>query len=191
MPTEQKLSPSLSSDKTKSAILHNETMRRFSAFAVAAFLTITHAFSAAADVWLDGPTLEEIRKDNRPFETPKPRNDGQETLIYCMVATAVIETLFFYLCGYRKRKTLTYIFFINLLSNFILNAFLFPTLQDPNMDAYTYAVGVGAFETFVFVFEFLLLGIHTGWKLKIFFLLIASNALSYGIGELFYHFVYG
>jgi len=145
---------------------------------------LVFAFPAAADM----PAFPWPEKMEEKLLPPQPWNDGQDHIIYCMLATAAIETMFFLLCGYKKRKTLIYVFFINLLSNMILNAFLLPVIQwDLALKS---AALTAALETGVVLFEFLLLGIHTGWKLKILFLLMLSNAISFGIGEFYYRLAY-
>ncbi len=145
---------------------------------------LVFALPAIADVWVEPWEAEEMNKRYLP---PQPRNDGQDHIIYCMLATAAIETMFFLLCGYKERKTLMYVFFINLLSNMIINAFLFPIIQWDVSRNFTTVIA--ALEAGVVLYEFILLGFHTGWKLKIFFLLIISNALSFGIGEFCYQFI--
>ena len=150
----------------------NSAVKQFVLFAVLLLPVIVRAFPAAADVM-----------DYDPFNGKGERYDY---IIYCMLATAVIETLFFFLCGYKDRRTLMYVFFINLLSNLILNLPVYP-LQ---WDTFTRWWMIAAYESVVIVFEFILLGIRTGWKLKIFSLLILSNLLSYGLGELYYRLVY-
>jgi len=148
--------------------------RLFLAFIVLLFMSSICIFPVFAD---------EI---SLPMDMPiyHTRADYQDLLICCMLATSIIETLFFRLCGYKERKTLTYVFFINLLSNLIINIFIYYTMPDAGFSA----TEITALETGVVLFEFLLLGIHTGWKLKIFGLLVIANALSYvfGFGKLFY-----
>jgi len=141
--------------------------------AVLFITTVFSAFPAAADVLSPEPFYEKAER--------------YDYIIYCMLATAVIETLFFCLCGYRERKIIMYVFFINLLSNLLLNFPVYPMQWDDNFASWTI---IAAFEAVVIAFEFGLLGFHTGWKLKIFLLLVASNALSYAFGELYYHAVY-
>ena len=43
--------------------------------------------------------------------------------IYCMLVTAIVETIFFWCCKYRKVDFLTYVFFLNLATNFVVNQF--------------------------------------------------------------------
>lgn len=153
----------------------------FSAIIIAVITAVIYVLPAVADMPV--PDFPEEKKFFSPGNNdPQPRDDGQDPIICCMLATAVIETLFFRLCGFKERKTLMYIFFINLLSNLILNLFSYFSMPEIGFSMFD----IAALETGVVLFEFLLLGIHTGWKLKIFGLLILSNALSYSIGMLFY-----
>ena len=150
--------------------------RLFSAIIIATITAIIYVLPAMADIPVYDFPIE------KKFNDPQPRDDGQDPIIYCMLATAVIETLFFRLCRFKERKTLMYIFFINLLSNLVLNLFSYYSMPAEGFPM----IATAALEIGVVLFEFLMLGIITGWKFKIFGLLILSNALSYGTGLLFY-----
>ena len=141
-------------------------------FAVLLLPVAIYAFPSAADIIV--------------YEPFNGKGEEYNYLICCMLATAVIETAFFLLCGYKDRRTLMYVFFINLLSNLLLNFKFLPLLLEPFLKWWI----ILAYETVVIVFEFILLGFRTGWKSKIFGLLIIANILSYGTGELYYRLVY-
>jgi len=93
--------------------------------------------------------------------------------------TVVIETAFFAAVGYRDRYALTVIVCANVVTNLLLNLFLW--LVGGAVGAWIYLLEalVVAAEYAVYAVAF-----RPGWKL--FLLTLAANCISYGLGLLIF-----
>lgn len=101
-------------------------------------------------------------------------------IFLCCLLTVVIEGLFFILFGYRDRVSLTVIVCANVITNLLLNltislAFYGP----PGSWIYLMEAAVVAAEYAIYAVAF-----GRGWKL--FFLTLAANCISYGVGLLIF-----
>ena len=95
----------------------------------------------------------------------------------CLLTVAV-ETAFLAAFGYRDRLALTVIVCANVITNLLLNlAILLMFRGDPGLWIYPMEALVVAAEYAVYAIAF-----GKGWKL--FFLTLAANLLSYGLGLL-------
>lgn len=94
----------------------------------------------------------------------------------CLLTVAV-ETAFFAVCGYRDRYALTVIVCANVVTNLLLNLFLW--LVGGTVGAWIYLIEalVVAAEYAVYAVAF-----RPGWKL--FLLTLTANCISYGLGLL-------
>lgn len=111
--------------------------------------------------------------------------------IYCMLVTAIVETIFFWCCKYRKADFLTYVFFLNLATNFVVNQVfrhLYPIYAD-----YKYTL-IFILEMGVYISEVLALSLFEGkFSKKLCLLVFLANFITWGIGEItslvlmFYH----
>ncbi|MBP5200387.1 MAG: hypothetical protein J6Z82_07035 [Schwartzia sp.] len=98
------------------------------------------------------------------------------------LATAVIETPLFWLCGYRRSAEAAWFFVVNLVSNLLLNEFLAGT---PRAFPYPAAMLLG--EIFVVLLEFALCGYMVRGKgAKLFRVLLLTNAISFLAGILYF-----
>lgn len=99
---------------------------------------------------------------------------------FAAILTAVIETLFFTVFYRENKKFLTVVFFANLVSNVLLNLFLFRTSH------YLMAFTVG--EISVLLFEFAVFYLYLKPKnkeiIKVFLLTLAANIISFTTGYL-------
>ena len=97
----------------------------------------------------------------------------------CLVTVAV-EGAFFVLCGYRNRFSLIVIVCVNVITNLLLNL----TIQ------FAFSGNPGAWiapmEVAVFLAEYAVYSIAFGRGWKLFFLTLAANCLSFGIGFLLF-----
>ena len=99
------------------------------------------------------------------------------------LATAVIETPIFWLCGYRRSVENVWFFVVNIVSNLLLNEFLSET---PRTFPYAAAVLLG--EVFVVLLEYALCGYavrEKGGK-RLFRVLLLTNAVSFLAGVIFF-----
>ena len=90
--------------------------------------------------------------------------------------TVVIEASFLAIVGYRDRRSLTVIVCANVVTNLLLNLFLWLIVrEDPGGWIYLMEALVVAAEYAIYARAF-----GRAWRL--FFLTLAANALSYGLG---------
>lgn len=99
--------------------------------------------------------------------------------IACLI-TVIIETLFFFLFGYRKGEDMLIIVCCNVVTNLLLNLII-QLLFHGNPGAYIYLL-----ETLVVLTEFLIYSAAYGKNFKLFCLVLAANCLTYGIGLLIF-----
>ena len=100
-------------------------------------------------------------------------------LLACLL-TVLIEGGFFALQGYRDRFSLTVIICANVITNLLLNLTIALAFHGtPGAWIYPMELCVVAGETAVYFVAF-----GKGWKL--FFLTLAANCISYGIGLLIF-----
>lgn len=104
-------------------------------------------------------------------------------LLDAALATAVIETPIFWLCGYRRAAEWTWFFVVNIVSNLLLNECL---AELPWTLPYAAAVLLG--EVFVVLLEYALCGYtvrEKGGK-RLFRVLLLTNAVSFLAGVIFF-----
>ncbi len=91
--------------------------------------------------------------------------------------TVVVETAFFAACGYRDRYAMTVIVCVNVVTNLLLNLFLW--LVGGAVGGWIYML-----ESLVVAAEYAVCAaaFHPGRKL--FLLTLAANCISYGLGLL-------
>ena len=97
--------------------------------------------------------------------------------ISAMFLTAIIETIVFRLCGYKKFYVLACFFIINLISNFLINVFY--------QNFYYIAPKtflIVTLELFVVLFEFVFMGLFLKYSQKMFIYIFLTNVLSFLIG---------
>lgn len=106
-------------------------------------------------------------------------------LLEAALATAVIETPIFWLCGYRRAREWLWFFVVNLVSNLLLNEFLAET---PRTFPYPAAVFLG--ELFVLALEFALCGYAVKERsgARLFRVLVLTNAVSFVAGIIYFVF---
>ena len=99
------------------------------------------------------------------------------------LATAVIETPIFWLCGYRRSVENVWFFVVNIVSNLLLNEFIGAT---PRNFPYPSAVLWG--EVFVVLLEFALCGYVVEEKrgANLFRVLLLTNAVSFLAGVVYF-----
>ena len=97
-------------------------------------------------------------------------------LFFCLV-TVVIETGFFWMCGFDSRDEMTVTACTNVVTNLVLNLLLLPHVYRSVPLLLTAELIVVAVEYGIFCVAF-----GRGWKLLL--LTIAANALSFGFGLL-------
>ncbi len=90
--------------------------------------------------------------------------------------TVLIEAPFFALCGYRTRNAIVIIVCVNIITNLVMNVAL--ALLYPQRTVGALAVA----EAMVVVAEYFIYSIPFGKSWKLFFLTLAANALSCGLG---------
>ncbi|MCR5260430.1 MAG: hypothetical protein K6C94_01180 [Candidatus Gastranaerophilales bacterium] len=97
---------------------------------------------------------------------------------FAAILTAVIETLFFGIFYRENKKFLTVVFFANLVSNVLLNLFLF------RVSHYVRAFVVGEISVLLFEFAVFYLYLKPEKKeiIKIFLLTFAANLISFSAG---------
>ncbi len=106
-------------------------------------------------------------------------------LLDAALATAVIETPIFWLCGYRRRAEYLLFFVVNIVSNLLLNEFLAAT---PRTFPYLAAVLLG--EIFVVLLEYALCSYSVrdrGGK-RLFRVLLLTNMVSFVAGIIYFIF---
>ncbi|MBO6236149.1 MAG: hypothetical protein J6N22_05455 [Schwartzia sp.] len=104
-------------------------------------------------------------------------------LLDAALATAVIETPIFWLCGYRRAAEWSWFFVVNIVSNLLLNEFLAETPQ-----TFPYAAVVLLGEVFVVLLEYALCGYMVrdkGGK-RLFRVLLLTNAVSFLTGVIYF-----
>ncbi len=104
-------------------------------------------------------------------------------LMEAALATAVIETPLFWLCGFRQPREFAWFFLVNLISNLLLNSFIgenFGVLPD--------SVSVLLGEIFVLALEFALCGyvIEGRERGKLLRVLLLTNTVSFLTGVLYF-----
>ena len=106
-------------------------------------------------------------------------------MLEAALATAVIETPIFWLCGYRRATECLWFFVVNIVSNLLLNEFLGAT---PGTLPYPAAVLLG--ELFVVLLEYALCGYTVrdkGGK-RLFRVLLLTNVVSFVAGIIYFIF---
>lgn len=99
--------------------------------------------------------------------------------VACLL-TVLIETPFLAICGYRKRYDLAVIICSNVITNLLLNLLIALVFRG-------YPGGwIYPMEGAVVAAEFMIYSEAFGRSLKLFFLTLAANCLSYGIGLLIF-----
>ena len=102
--------------------------------------------------------------------------------VYAALLTAFIETAFFWCCSYRSKAFLVYVFFINLLSNTIVNQVFVHTYA---LFPYNIYLLIFLLEMGVLIFEYLLLLIYLRRSYtKLFVLLFIANLITWSLGEI-------
>ena len=104
-------------------------------------------------------------------------------LLDAALATAVIETPIFWLCGYRRAAEWTWFFAVNIVSNLLLNEFLAETPRN-----FPYAAAVLLGEVFVVFLENALCGYAVRDKggARLFRVLLLTNAVSFVAGIVYF-----
>lgn len=92
--------------------------------------------------------------------------------------TVLIEGGFLALLGYRDRFSLTVIVCVNVISNLLLNLFIWFVLGG------TPGAWIYLLELCVVVGEYVIYSVAFGRGRKLFFLTLAANCISYGLGLL-------
>ena len=106
-------------------------------------------------------------------------------LLDAALATAVIETPIFFLCGYRRAAEWIWFFVVNIVSNLLLNEFIDATPRDY---PYYYAVLLG--EIFVVLLEYVLCSYavrEKGGK-RLLCVLLLTNVVSFVAGIIYFDF---
>ena len=99
------------------------------------------------------------------------------SLFVACVLTLLIETPFLMLCGYRRGDKVLLIVCVNTATNLTMNLCFLLFLP------YT-ALSLAIAETLVVLAEFAAFSAAWGRSLRLFFLTLAANALSFGLGLL-------
>ncbi len=94
--------------------------------------------------------------------------------------TVLIEGVFLAVWGYRDRFSLTVIICANVISNLLLNLFIWFVLGG------TPGIWIYLLELCVVAGEFAVYSLAFGCSWKLFFLTFAANCLSYGLGLLIF-----
>ena len=106
-------------------------------------------------------------------------------LLDAALATAVIETPLFWLCGYRRAAEWTWFFAVNIVSNLLLNEFLAETPRN-----FPYAAAVLLGEIFVVLLEYALCGyaVRERGGARLFCVLLLTNVVSFVAGIIYFIF---
>ena len=104
-------------------------------------------------------------------------------LLDAALATAVIETPIFWLCGYRRKTEWIWFFIVNIVSNLLLNEFL-----DATPRAFSYLLAVLLGEIFVVLLEYALCdyAVRERGGARLFRVLLLTNAASFSAGALYF-----
>ena len=104
-------------------------------------------------------------------------------LLDAALATAVIETPIFWLCGYRRAVEWIWFFVVNIVSNLLLNEFLAETPR-----TFPYAAAVLWGEIVVVLLEYALCGYAVRKKggKRLFHVLLLTNAVSFVAGIVYF-----
>ncbi len=104
-------------------------------------------------------------------------------LMEAALATAVIETPLFWLCGFRRLRESAWFFLVNLISNLLLNEFL-----GENLDTVSDSVAVLLGELLVLALEFALCDyvIKEKERGKLLRVLLLTNTVSFLTGVLYF-----
>ena len=102
-------------------------------------------------------------------------------LLFCALLTVLIETPFMFLLGCRKRDEVALVICVNVASNLILNLCLGLFFGGGGAGALIYL-----FEAAVVVVEFFVYALALGSSWRLFFITLAANCLSYGLGLLIF-----
>ena len=95
--------------------------------------------------------------------------------------TALFETPWMALCGYRKRDELLLVICVNVASNLLLNLSLVLFLRRREVGALIYM-----FEAIVVAAEYFVYSIPFGHSWRLFLVTLGANCLSYGLGLLIF-----
>lgn len=106
-------------------------------------------------------------------------------LLDAALATAVIETPLFWLCGYRQRAEYLWFFIVNIVSNLLLNEFIDATPRD-----FPYPAAVLLGEIFVVLLEYALCGyaVRERGGARLFCVLLLTNVVSFVAGIIYFIF---
>ena len=102
-----------------------------------------------------------------------------EEIFSTALLTATIEMPLFFLFGYRKVKECLYFFGVNIVSNLLLNEFLY------SVDDYLFLLLIIA-DIFVVALEFLLCSYIITPNKKLLKILILTNMTSFFLGAVFF-----
>ena len=104
-------------------------------------------------------------------------------LLDAALATAVIETPIFWLCGYRRRAEYLWFFFVNIISNLLLNEFI-----DAASGSFSFLHAVLPGEIFVVLLEYALCGyaVKERGGGRLFRVLLLTNAASFLAGIVYF-----
>ena len=107
---------------------------------------------------------------------------SEPELMDAALATAVIETPIFWLCGYRRRAEVAWFFVVNIVSNLLLNEFIDATPRD-----FPYPAAVLLGEIFVVLLEFALCDyVVRENRGRLFRVLLLTNAASFLAGVVYF-----
>ena len=137
-------------------------MKKLFLFGICFFI----AFSAFSNpIALDGPIRPHLSVLNK--------------FIIYMILTGIIETFVLWCFRYRGWKNLSFIFVVNLISNFLTNICI-----DYWKHILRNFFGILLLETLVVLFEYLLLGIRLKYTKKLFWTIVVANLVSFFIGRI-------
>ena len=105
-------------------------------------------------------------------------------MIYVCAAlfTAIIETAFFWCCRYRNIAFLIYVFFINILTNVIVNQ-VFVKVYD--VFPYNIYGLIFLLELGVFISEYILISAYLRQNyIRLIALVFLANLITWGLGEI-------
>ena len=103
------------------------------------------------------------------------------TILKACLLTVLIETVLFYMFGYREKDDITIVACANVVTTLSLNLIL--AVCGARSTYWNYVVPL---ELIVVFAEFLIYTRAFGPSKKLFLLTLAANALSFGIGQLLF-----
>lgn len=103
-----------------------------------------------------------------------------------VVLTVVVETVFFYLFGYRNKKFIMVCIIINVITNISLNLILYFCFRNSSY----YYLYLLVFELIVILIEATCYMLFNKRDYKLIPLTVSSNALSFLVGWAFYYIMF-